>query len=990
MMRLKLCLFVILALDVAWGITRSPSKLLDPVDSVLLEASADTSGCVKALLQAGTCVPSIAKPFICGQGGCVQQGLTATCQTPGARSDKYGWKSSDPCGCNCMNTTIWFESAVCSALVSCTITSSQPTPPPAPKPQCPWAEWSDWGPCINPTDGSTPQCDYVTGVIPSGVQSRTRKTVAWSNCTGATQTDPMSCQPVCHPQECVQTAWQDLSVCPSCWDRTTDPFAPPQILSMSAIEVYPLFGGAQCHCPQFVDGICYQATDCQVSLCPRDCAVSEWSRWCECDKTCRDTRSDCLNCVGIQYRTREITTEPQDGGLACPPLSDSQSCNDTPCPIDCLLSTWTGWSTCTAKCGGGQQLRTRYILTAPQYNGKMCDDLYEYQDCATDNCPVSCQMGAWSDWDRTCPACVPEGTSPGVRTKTRNVTVEAQYGGSDCPPDSYQESCPTNYCPINCDYTPWTDWTDCNVTCGGGIQQRFRSVREPGRNGGTECTDDLYDFQVCNTKHCPVDCVYFWGPYHAHNSDLDCSAACGGGMQERDINIVVYPTADGIQCPPSPETQPCNTFCCPQPCQVGPWDRSEEDCANIPELCGLPCGDAFCTRHRNVTVYPKCGGQICPELSEYLPCKVKDCPAPCLWSEWSGWSLCPTCGDADPSIVQTRTRILLSGDPTMCQGTVGQTTDQRQCQLSPCPVDCTVTEFQDGPCSVSCGLGVYVRKRTSVGPFFGGASCPYLTEFDSCVLPACVPDCVVSDWSAWGPCTATCSSTPGVFPYQVRTRVLLVNSTKCSQTIELSDKQDCNKDPCPIPCILSPWTDWHPNPCGYVDGVQHCGLNLQTRHRDVITPASNGGRVCQITQDEQYCNGPPCENPCEFSPWSDWSFPSVSCNADPTNPAQVRRTRYLLNSADNDGSTCPHISETKNADILPCPVDCLFYYSDWGPCSPQGYRRRDVIISQYPSLTPPGRPCPKCRVERDDCTPPQPGDDECWLENCDSTGAGAP
>jgi hypothetical protein len=182
--------------------------------------------------------------------------------------------------------------------------------------------------------------------------------------------------------------------------------------------------------------------------------------------------------------------------------------------------------------------------------------------------------------------------------------------------------------------------------------------------------------------------------------------------------------------------------------------------------------------------------------------------------------------------------------------------------------------------------------------------------------------------------------------------------------------------PCPVHCVLSDWSDWAPQPCGMVNGIQRCGLNLQTRRRDVITPPANGGRICQITEDQQYCQGPPCENPCEFTPWSEWSFPTATCGK-----AYRSRHRYLLNAGANGTDSCPHLSEKSPAPGIPqCPVDCEFYYGNWTDCSPQGYRRRTVNIRTQAQNG--GKPCPICQVERDDCTPP-PQPATCWLENCD-------
>lgn len=41
--------------------------------------------------------------------------------------------------------------------------------------------------------------------------------------------------------------------------------------------------------------------------------------------------------------------------------------------IDCKLSAWSPWSTCSASCGFGRKSRSRYIIQMPQNGGKACD-----------------------------------------------------------------------------------------------------------------------------------------------------------------------------------------------------------------------------------------------------------------------------------------------------------------------------------------------------------------------------------------------------------------------------------------------------------------------------------------------------------------------------------------------------------------------------------------------------------------------------------------
>merc|ERR1719146_110299 len=73
-----------------------------------------------------------------------------------------------------------------------------------------------------------------------------------------------------------------------------------------------------------------------------DCEVSDWTPG-ECTVTCGG---------GTQILNRSVSIQPAYGGTGCPPLSMSRTCNDFPCPIDCELDLWSGWSTCSADCGG--------------------------------------------------------------------------------------------------------------------------------------------------------------------------------------------------------------------------------------------------------------------------------------------------------------------------------------------------------------------------------------------------------------------------------------------------------------------------------------------------------------------------------------------------------------------------------------------------------------------------------------------------------------
>ncbi|KAK2180840.1 hypothetical protein NP493_423g02026 [Ridgeia piscesae] len=57
---------------------------------------------------------------------------------------------------------------------------------------------------------------------------------------------------------------------------------------------------------------------------------------------------------------------------------------------------------------------------------------------------------------------------------------------------------------VDGDWSPWTAWSTCSVTCGGGQQQRTRRCDNPApRNGGVDCRGKHAESQTCNSDICP-------------------------------------------------------------------------------------------------------------------------------------------------------------------------------------------------------------------------------------------------------------------------------------------------------------------------------------------------------------------------------------------------------------------------------------------------------------------------------------------------------
>jgi hypothetical protein len=271
---------------------------------------------------------------------------------------------------------------------------------------------------------------------------------------------------------------------------------------------------------------------CNTQACPVNCVVSDWSDWSSCDKTCGG---------GVQNRTRIITQPAENGGTSCPVLSDSRQCNTSPCPVNCVVSDWGAWGTCDKTCGGGTQTKSRTVIQPANYGGQPCPSLEEQQACNIQGCPVNCVVSGWSDWS--------ECDENGNQYRSRNILTESANGGITCP--NLQES---RFCPVNCKLSDWSVWSSCSSTCGGGTQTRNRSIIKPTINGGA--CDILTQSQICTGKQCPIDCkVSAWGPFGPCSEK---GMRRRYGIKTRKRTVLIPSANGGANCPSLEDTTGCD------------------------------------------------------------------------------------------------------------------------------------------------------------------------------------------------------------------------------------------------------------------------------------------------------------------------------------------------------------------------------------------------------------------------------------------------
>jgi len=162
-----------------------------------------------------------------------------------------------------------------------------------------------------------------------------------------------------------------------------------------------------------------------------------------CDDTC--PREDPYKCGGSETMKRDVVVLPDNGGMACPKLEREKKCGQKKCPVDCLMSRWSGFSKCTKDCEGGVQGKTRSVLTKPKNGGMGCDSVQEERSCNTGSCDRNCKLSEWSSFSPCSMAC-----GGGFTERTKKVVIPIR-GQGKCPKKKSarryeKEKCNTQKC----------------------------------------------------------------------------------------------------------------------------------------------------------------------------------------------------------------------------------------------------------------------------------------------------------------------------------------------------------------------------------------------------------------------------------------------------------------------------------------------------------------------------------------------------------------
>jgi hypothetical protein len=512
---------------------------------------------------------------------------------------------------------------------------------------------------------------------------------------------------------------------------------------------------------------------CNTKPCAVHCEVTSWNAWEECQVTCG---------LGVQIRERDIKTNSKNGGLSCPELRQTVSCNAGPCPIHCEVSMWGTWGKCDKQCGTGTKSRKRTILTQASINGTVCPDLEQESQCVEKQCPQDCVVESWSLWDSCTVTC-----NKGIQTRSRSVANASKYNGKPCPNLEQTTVCDRGPCPVNCWVSPWSAYSECSKTCGQGNWTRTRTILRKATLTGTVCPH-LTETDFCREDSCPVDCEFeSWSTWSA------CTKSCGAGTRERSRKVNTYPQFGGKKCPITLNMEICNSFACPVDCTTQNWDGWSD--------CSRSCGaGGFRHRKRSIAVEALNGGAACPVLAQRESCTLGPCPIHCVVGPFGAYSDCPvSCGGGS----STRTRRIIRS-----RGHSGDACPNLQevvsCNTNACPQDCMVSSwsswapehnaslpYNDGTSKTFSLNGRLVRRRQiTQNPLHGGQRCPPLVEHEDHLGKSCTEHSVFGKWSG---CTKEC----GVgYQYRYKERLTCAAKAVVKYHLRMRQGRHCNLHKC--------------------------------------------------------------------------------------------------------------------------------------------------------------------------------------------------
>eukprot|EP01002_Notosolenus_urceolatus_P009062 NODE_33_length_3365_cov_20.073884_g25_i0.p1 GENE.NODE_33_length_3365_cov_20.073884_g25_i0~~NODE_33_length_3365_cov_20.073884_g25_i0.p1 ORF type:complete len:1091 (-),score=159.40 NODE_33_length_3365_cov_20.073884_g25_i0:93-3275(-) len=493
------------------------------------------------------------------------------------------------------------------------------------KEECRIGQWEAQGECSAPCGGGI---QTFTRVVTCDSCTNTRQECGASSETRACNAHPCS-------RDCQLTTW-------ATWGACSESCGPGFKTRTRTVEVYPQGSGLacgdltqsqSCFLVSCSGGCQYteweQKTDCSLSCgggwatwgrqvlgtsaacknenvqeirpcntqtCGRECAVSQWGAWSECDEPCGG---------GTRYRSRDIVQSPVNA-QPCPDTLAQEQCNVQACPPQCSYGEWKKYQDCDAPCGGGWQRWRREVVGGP-----LCGAGEEVRPCNTQTCDTDCKFSDWTSWTDCSEPC-----GEGMSTRSRSLLSQPPTSGQACQGSLEEtQTCNMGQCmavingtvvTYECSYSIWAPQEECSKPCGGGTAVYGRQLQ----SGPSTYCKSLTATRTCNAEICQSGCLM--GEWSAYGTCIGQSGQdCGNGTWTRTRSIIFGSSCDSSDLV---EQSSCWLGSCvplvvvplgtpPPPCMRGEWGAwySEDGTPQKDSSCsGLCPQHSFVQRTRTL------------------------------------------------------------------------------------------------------------------------------------------------------------------------------------------------------------------------------------------------------------------------------------------------------------------------------------------------------------------------------------------------------
>jgi hypothetical protein len=406
-------------------------------------------------------------------------------------------------------------------------------------------------------------------------------------------------------------------------------------------------------------------------------------------------------------RTKVIPRNCDDEILKSQILDVAEN-EDEPDRPECDVTEYSSWSPCSVTCGKGLRQRTRSYKNPDIAQASGCQRQLIFKEM--------------------CVATIPE---------CENGESEADSSESLIVPDSTigDDGEGTGVCAT----THWSMWSECSVTCGIGITMRTRTFKNA--RGRKQCTHiPTVEKQKCMQPECqitdieapdhecPVTPWSDWSP---------CSASCGRGVQIRTRLLLVEPHKEEM-CRKRLELNQQKMCEVRQQCLFNP-EETRDICNS--EVDSGQCRGSYMRYYYNVHT------QSCAPF-EYGGCRgnqnnfltVEDC-----------LRACSTVRTPDPARIQPTTQRTVTRTSSPVQTNEPRREQQVRTQQQ------ARTRFESS-FDREQPQNTYRQSRVQNQPIQPVRQPqPQPQPQPETVTENNLPvDCVLSEWTEWSPCTATC------------------------------------------------------------------------------------------------------------------------------------------------------------------------------------------------------------------------------------------